>query len=208
MNFRKRLKLGPININLSGKGIGASVGIPGARVGVDAKGRKYSAIGIPGTGLSERNYHGSVSQNSASSSHVGGMNTCKCGTAVPKGSRFCTKCGRRLTSGFGKFIGVCLLALLALGALESIIGQINESSQSTSIANSAVEGSSLTDDAERILARCGSPSIDDSTENDDPRPLIPSRKSSTDNINSVSCSLRAIVRGSATRRLTDGNCLA
>jgi Protein of unknown function (DUF4236) len=38
MRFSKRLKFGPVNINLSGKGIGASVGIAGARIGIDAKG--------------------------------------------------------------------------------------------------------------------------------------------------------------------------
>lgn len=54
MRFRKRLTLGPVNVNLSGKGIGASIGVPGARVGVDARGRKYVATGIPGTGLSQQ----------------------------------------------------------------------------------------------------------------------------------------------------------
>jgi hypothetical protein len=33
----------------------------------------------------------------------------------------------------------------------------------------------VTNDAELLLARCGTPSLDDSTENDNPRPPIPSR---------------------------------
>jgi hypothetical protein len=124
MRFSKRLKFGPINVNLSGKGIGASVGIPGARIGVDAQGRKYSSLGIPGTGLSQRTYHGSLSQSSAAPSRVVGTRICTCGTQLTPSARFCTGCGRRTAAGAGKFIGICLLVLLVLGALGSIVGQI------------------------------------------------------------------------------------
>jgi hypothetical protein len=33
-----------------------SVGPKGLKVGVDGKGRRYSSVGIPGTGISQRNY--------------------------------------------------------------------------------------------------------------------------------------------------------
>jgi Protein of unknown function (DUF4236) len=126
MRFSKRLKFGPVNVNLSGKGIGASVGIPGARIGVDTEDRKYSSLGIPGTGLSQRTYHGALSQGGASTapSGVGGIRVCNCGTQVAGYARFCTGCGRWISTGAGKLIAVCLLALLVLGALVSIIGQI------------------------------------------------------------------------------------
>jgi hypothetical protein len=42
---------------LSKSGFGVSAGVKGARVGVDSKGRSYSSVGIPGTGISQRTYH-------------------------------------------------------------------------------------------------------------------------------------------------------
>jgi hypothetical protein len=39
--FRRSAKIGPIRLNFSKGGVGASIGIPGARVGVDSRGRRY-----------------------------------------------------------------------------------------------------------------------------------------------------------------------
>lgn len=39
--FRRTVKLGPINVNLSKRGIGYSVGLPGVRIGKNARGQKY-----------------------------------------------------------------------------------------------------------------------------------------------------------------------
>lgn len=50
--FRRSIGRGPFRINLSKSGLGWSFGRRGARVGVDAKGRKRWSLGIPGTGLS------------------------------------------------------------------------------------------------------------------------------------------------------------
>lgn len=50
-NFRKTIKIGGVNLNLSKRGLGASVGVKGVRVGVNAKGKRYSALSIPGTGI-------------------------------------------------------------------------------------------------------------------------------------------------------------
>jgi hypothetical protein len=55
--FQSRIKILPdLRLNLSKSGIGISAGIPGLRVGVDSRGRGYTSAGIPGTGLSVRNY--------------------------------------------------------------------------------------------------------------------------------------------------------
>jgi hypothetical protein len=43
--FRKSLKVGPLRFNLSKSGIGASVGVKGARIGVNARGNTYVAGG-------------------------------------------------------------------------------------------------------------------------------------------------------------------
>jgi voltage-gated potassium channel len=75
LRFQKSIKIAPgIRINLSKSGLGVSAGMRGARVGVDSKGRSYSSVGIPGTGISQRTYHtkntlspedGSANQNAA-----------------------------------------------------------------------------------------------------------------------------------------------
>lgn len=57
--FQRRIRLVPaVRLNLSKSGIGASVGRTGLRLGVDAKGKKYFSIGLPGTGLSYRSFFG------------------------------------------------------------------------------------------------------------------------------------------------------
>lgn len=66
-NFRKSVKVGPFRLNLSKRGVGWSVGVPGFRTGVDSRGRKYDHVSIPGTGIYSRTYHGNqVSQQSPS----------------------------------------------------------------------------------------------------------------------------------------------
>jgi hypothetical protein len=62
-NFRRSVRLGPFRINLSKSGVGGSVGIPGVRVGKDAKGRTYQQTSVPGTGIYRRDYSGSSTQH-------------------------------------------------------------------------------------------------------------------------------------------------
>jgi hypothetical protein len=50
--YRKTIKIGPLNINLSKSGVGFSLGVKGARVGRTAKGKIRTTLSIPGTGLS------------------------------------------------------------------------------------------------------------------------------------------------------------
>jgi hypothetical protein len=50
-SFRRSKSFGLFRLNFSKSGIGYSFGVPGARVGVNAKGKKYVRGGIPGTGL-------------------------------------------------------------------------------------------------------------------------------------------------------------
>src|ERR1700733_15911772 len=54
---RKSIKLGGgVRLNLSKSGIGMSAGVKGTHVGVNSKGRKYTTLSAPGTGLSYTNY--------------------------------------------------------------------------------------------------------------------------------------------------------
>jgi hypothetical protein len=58
LRFQRRVKLlAGVHLNISLSGVGVSVGGRGAHVGVTARGQRYSGIGLPGTGLSWREYH-------------------------------------------------------------------------------------------------------------------------------------------------------
>jgi Protein of unknown function (DUF4236) len=52
--LRKSFRIGPVRLNLSKRGIGASVGVKGARLGVDATGKPYAAGGRYGLYFRER----------------------------------------------------------------------------------------------------------------------------------------------------------
>ena len=52
--LRKSLRLGPLRLNLSKRGIGASVGVKGARIGVDTTSKPYAAGGRGGLYFRER----------------------------------------------------------------------------------------------------------------------------------------------------------
>lgn len=50
-SWSKSKSFGPFRVNLSKSGVGFSVGGKGFRTGVNASGRKYSTVSVPGTGL-------------------------------------------------------------------------------------------------------------------------------------------------------------
>jgi len=52
--LRKAFRVGPLRLNLSKRGIGASVGVKGARLGVDATGKPYAAGGRYGLYFRQR----------------------------------------------------------------------------------------------------------------------------------------------------------
>jgi hypothetical protein len=57
LRFQRRIRLfGGLHLNLSKSGIGLSTGTRGFHVGVDSRRRRYVSAGIPGTGLSVREY--------------------------------------------------------------------------------------------------------------------------------------------------------
>src|ERR1039458_10352081 len=57
LRFQRRIKVLPgLRINLSKSGVGFSVGGRGAHIGITARGQRYTSIGMPGTGLSWREY--------------------------------------------------------------------------------------------------------------------------------------------------------
>jgi uncharacterized protein DUF4236 len=52
--LRKSFRFGPIRLNLSKRGLGVSIGVKGARIGVDATGKPYAAGGRYGLYFRER----------------------------------------------------------------------------------------------------------------------------------------------------------
>jgi hypothetical protein len=50
-SFRRSKSFGLFRLNFSKSGVGFSFGVPGARIGISSKGKKYVRGGIPGTGL-------------------------------------------------------------------------------------------------------------------------------------------------------------
>ena len=57
LRFQRRIRVLPgVHLNLSRSGVGVSVGGRGAHVGITARGQRYTSIGLPGTGVSWREY--------------------------------------------------------------------------------------------------------------------------------------------------------
>ncbi|PSH02742.1 MAG: hypothetical protein CXZ00_15845 [Acidobacteria bacterium] len=50
-SFRRSKSFGLFKLNFSKSGVGFSFGVPGARIGINSKGKKYVRGGIPGTGM-------------------------------------------------------------------------------------------------------------------------------------------------------------
>ena len=57
LRFQRRVRVLPgVHLNLSLSGIGVSLGTRGLHAGVTARGQRYVSAGLPGTGLSVRQY--------------------------------------------------------------------------------------------------------------------------------------------------------
>lgn len=57
--FRRQIRVGPVNLNLSRSGVGVSAGAGPFRAGVDAKGRRYTNVRGP-FGMYNRQYYSSA----------------------------------------------------------------------------------------------------------------------------------------------------
>jgi hypothetical protein len=57
LRFQRRIRVLPgVHLNVSLSGVGVSVGGRGLHAGVTAHGQRYMSAGLPGTGLSVRQY--------------------------------------------------------------------------------------------------------------------------------------------------------
>ncbi|HLJ88875.1 MAG TPA: DUF4236 domain-containing protein [Candidatus Angelobacter sp.] len=73
-SFKRRIKLGPVNVNLSRSGVGVSAGAGPFRAGLDAKGRRYTTVRGP-FGIYNRQYYDSVDCSSVSRKYAQNPNT-------------------------------------------------------------------------------------------------------------------------------------
>lgn len=64
-SFRRSFSLGPFRINISKSGISYSFGFAGFRTGVNSKGRRYSSVSVPGTGVRYQKTHSTKSKKDA-----------------------------------------------------------------------------------------------------------------------------------------------
>lgn len=95
LRFRKSIRIGKFaRINISKSGIGASVGVPGYRIGMGADGKARRTVGIPGTGV----YHTEVVA-SPNKDRTRPKRICQaCGRQVGQKDKFCRHCGARLAT--------------------------------------------------------------------------------------------------------------
>jgi hypothetical protein len=96
--IRRSARFGPFRLNLSKSGIGWSVGVRGARIGKDARGRTYTNVSIPGTGIYNRQYDKpSQLQRSQPAAATAPTKVCpRCGSRWAQAAEYCTNCGVRL----------------------------------------------------------------------------------------------------------------
>ncbi|GEM_PF-256106 len=59
--YRRSKSVGPFRVNLSKSGVGFSVGRRGFRSGINSRGRRYSSVSVPGTGMRYYKSGGSAS---------------------------------------------------------------------------------------------------------------------------------------------------
>ena len=95
LRFRKSVRIGKLaRINISKSGLGASMGVPGFRIGMGADGKVRRTVGIPGTGV----YHTEVIA-SPKKDTTKPKRTCQaCGRQAGQKDRFCRYCGARLAT--------------------------------------------------------------------------------------------------------------
>ncbi len=58
--FRRSTKIGPFRLTATKRGFSTSVGVPGARIGINTKGQIRATGGIPGTGVYDTEIIGHV----------------------------------------------------------------------------------------------------------------------------------------------------
>lgn len=89
--FHRSISLGKmVRLNFSKRGVGASIGVPGFRVGIGSDGRVRRTVSLPGTGISHTQTIGGGRARQAA------LACPNCGGRVGKTDHFCRRCGAEL----------------------------------------------------------------------------------------------------------------
>jgi hypothetical protein len=118
--FQRRIKVFPgLTMNISKSGIGFSVGGRGLHAGVDSKGRRYTNVSLPGTGISWREYE-KASPHGALPPAAGHRTTAPEGDPQPNpGSP-----GTRTTSVALAIAGLLVVAIMVLLLLAILVATL------------------------------------------------------------------------------------
>lgn len=76
IRFRKRIKIAPgVTVNVGKSSVGVRVGVKGAGVSANTKGKTTSSVGLPGTGLSYQKHGTLKSKNTEPDNSVDNEST-------------------------------------------------------------------------------------------------------------------------------------
>ena len=108
------------------------------------------------------------------------LRPCKeCGQQISSDAKVCPHCGKKIKAGVGRGCLFSVLGFMVLIILIMVFASTDSQNNAVSPAVTDSKGrpvpAGVTNDAELLIARCGQPTSDDSTANDNPRPPIPTR---------------------------------
>ena len=121
LRFRRSVGFGPFRLTATKRGVSGSIGVRGARVGINSKGQVRRTKGIPGSGLYDTEVIGHVGGKASSSTHsaVTAAKSDHPGLVIEPGARNVTQVSRKSS---GKTIAIVVMAivivvlLIALGS--------------------------------------------------------------------------------------------
>jgi hypothetical protein len=138
--FQRRIRIfRGLTLNLSKSGVGISAGVRGFHTGIDAKGRRYTSAGLPGTGISWRKYHKPAQKHIRNLGVTPAALFCPgCGTPYPAQAKFCSRCGHRVTNqalaasaraGQQRALTITIVLVILAVAFLALAGRAAEPSQ-------------------------------------------------------------------------------
>ena len=121
LRFRRSVGFGPFRLTATKRGVSGSIGVRGARVGINSKGQVRRTVGIPGSGLYDTEVIGQVGGKASRSTppSVSAAEPDQSGLVIEPGARNVTDLEKK---SHGKTVAIVLMAivivvlLIALGA--------------------------------------------------------------------------------------------
>ena len=120
--FRRSTKIGPFRLTATQRGFSTSVGVPGARIGINTKGQVRATGGIPGTGIYDTEVIGHVGAAKGTQKRVSrdytAPGTDETITQIAPGARNLDAVGPKERHGSpGKTVAIVIMAIVIVGLL-------------------------------------------------------------------------------------------